>query len=121
MERFLVFITQFFITVIATFLWMESAGDGPSAPLWLIVDTVPVLLATFVVFLLTLWLRRRTNRIVMSSCIIGVYFLMRYTWIVQSEGDLVFITYFLLNPILPELFCLLYYVKEEKKCKESLN
>ena len=121
MERFLVFNTQFFISVIATFLWMESAGDGPGAAFWLIIDTFAVPLVTFLVFLLTLWLRRRTNRIVMSSCIIGVYFLLRSHYILQSEGELVFITYFLLNPILPELICLLYYVKEEKKCKESLN
>ena len=121
MERYSVFVAQFLLTLLAFVGWSESAGDGPGAPFWLIVDTFPVFLATFVVFLVSLLLRRWTNRVVMSLCIIGVYLLLRCVEMSRWGFEWELLPYFLLNPVIPELLCLIYYIREEKKRKESVN
>lgn len=115
MERYSVFVAQFLLTLLAFVGWSESAGDGPGAPFWLIVDTFPVFLATFVVFLVSLLLRRWTNRVVMSLCIIGVYLLLRCVEMSRWGFEWELLPYFLLNPVIPELLCLIYYIREEKK------
>ena len=42
MERVIVFLAQTVITVVALILWLESAGDGPGAPIWFAIETFPV-------------------------------------------------------------------------------
>ena len=115
MERVIVFLAQTVITVVALILWLESAGDGPGAPIWFAIETFPVFLWTFIAFAVSLIIRRKTNLVQMSATIIGIYFAFRCLGAAYLGEVPALVPFHLLHPILPEALCLLYYRHKAKK------
>ena len=108
MERVIIFLAQLIFTIIGLVVWSIHAGDGPGAGLWLIVDTFPVILFSLLVCIISCVIRKRVNRIGMSSVIICVILFFR--WLEGAFGVSQIMTlYTLLNPALPEFLCLIYY------------
>lgn len=108
MERVIVFLAQFLTAIVALAVWVSLAGDGPGAGFWVIVETIPVIVLTFIVCAVTIFLRRKMNQTVMSSVIIALYLCLRL-----AEGAFSISAsmawYAVLHPILPEVICLAYY------------
>ncbi|MBQ7239558.1 MAG: hypothetical protein IJS20_12290 [Bacteroidales bacterium] len=113
MKRLLVFLSQLLLTFGGMKFFFADGGDGPGTGLWLVVDTIPVMLLSFVFFLISLFLQRkcRETRIVMSSIFLFIIFGGRILFF-STFWD-VWIIYLILNPALPELVYLIYQIKQK--------
>ena len=115
MKRLLVFLSQLLLTFWGMIVFFADGGDGPGTGLWLVIDTIPVMLLSFVFFLISLFLQRkcRETRIVMSSIFLFIIFVLRGRILFFSTSWDVWIIYLILNPALPELVYLIYQIKQK--------